>query len=139
MNGWVACWLLLQSQCKSHHKTSHQWAFHPIFVFLLVLDEEITKIYIYIFKSLACLALQTETIVKKITQTKLPKYVMSRALGWKDDVIFGQNSEITVIVYLMQDFEKCLQIMESHHTLKLTCLEKNRTDQGWGQLKRWKF
>ena len=29
--------------------------------------------FIYIFKSLACLALQMETIVKKITKHKLPK------------------------------------------------------------------
>ena len=29
--------------------------------------------FVYIFKSLACLALQMETILKKITQPKLPK------------------------------------------------------------------
>ena len=63
------------------------------FRFSLVLADEVTKIPEYyviclftFFKCLACLALQTETIVKKITQPKLPKmkkelpkYVMSRA------------------------------------------------------------
>ena len=61
--------------------------------FSLVLADEVTKVQEYyviclftFFKSLACLALQTETIVKKImqpklskTKTKLPKYVMRRA------------------------------------------------------------
>ena len=46
------------------------WAVHPIFDFrfLLVLADEVTFL-----NSLACLALQTETIVKKIMQPKLPK------------------------------------------------------------------
>ena len=46
----------------------------------LILADEVMKIPEYyiiclftFFKSLACLALQTETIVKKITQPKLPK------------------------------------------------------------------
>ena len=51
------------------------WAFHPIFAFRfsLVWANEVKKMFIYIFKSLASLALQTETIVKKIMQPKLPK------------------------------------------------------------------
>ena len=48
-------------------------SFSSHFRFLLVLDDKVTKMFIYIFKSLVCLALQTETIVKKITQPKLPK------------------------------------------------------------------
>jgi hypothetical protein len=54
--------------------------FHPIFRFSLVLADKVTKIWKHyliclftFFKSLACLALQTEIIVKKITQPKLPK------------------------------------------------------------------
>ena len=50
------------------------------FRFSLVLADEVIKntkilrnMFIYMFKSLACLALQTETIVKKVTQPKLPK------------------------------------------------------------------
>ena len=35
------------------------------------------NMFVYIFKSLALLALQTETIVKKITQPKLPKTKMN--------------------------------------------------------------
>ena len=57
-----------------------KWAFHPIFRFSLVLADEVTKIWKYyimclftFLKILACLALQTETNVKKITQPKLPK------------------------------------------------------------------
>ena len=48
-------------------------SFSSHFRFSLVLADEVTKMFIYIFKSLACLALQTETIVKKIIQPKLPK------------------------------------------------------------------
>ena len=50
------------------------------FLFSLVLADEVTKIPEYYviclftsFKSLACLALQMETIIKKITQIKLQK------------------------------------------------------------------
>ena len=43
------------------------------FRFSLVLADEVTKMFIYIFESLACLALKLETIVKKIMQLKLPK------------------------------------------------------------------
>ena len=63
----------------------HLWDFHPIFAFhfLLVLADKATKMFIYI---LSCLALQTETIVKKkhnLSYQKwkmnLPKFVMSQA------------------------------------------------------------
>jgi hypothetical protein len=46
------------------------------FRFSLILADEVMKIrkyYVISFKSLAGLALQTETIIKKITQPKLPK------------------------------------------------------------------
>ena len=49
------------------------WAFHPIFVFCRFWPTKLRKCLFTFFKSLACLALQTETIVKKITQPKLPK------------------------------------------------------------------
>jgi hypothetical protein len=45
-------------------------SFSSHFGFLLVLADEATKMFIYIFKSLT---LQTETIVKKITHSKSPK------------------------------------------------------------------
>ena len=48
-------------------------SFSSQFRFSLVLADKVTKIFIYIFKSLARLALQMETIVKKIMQPKLPK------------------------------------------------------------------
>ena len=48
-------------------------SFSSHFRFSLVLADEVTKMFIYIFKSLACLALKTETIIKKISQPKLPK------------------------------------------------------------------
>ena len=46
--------------------------------------QKLRKCLFTFFKSLACLALQTETIIKKITQPKLPKtklpiYVLSQA------------------------------------------------------------
>ena len=51
--------------------------FIPFFIFRWFWPTKLRKYYvIYLFtffKSLACLALQTETIVKKITQPKLPK------------------------------------------------------------------
>ena len=44
------------------------------------------NVYLHFFKSLACLAMQTETIVKKIMQLtsqkkNLPKFVMNQALN----------------------------------------------------------
>ena len=48
--------------------------FSSHFRFSLVLANEAAKMFIYVhFLSLTCLALQTETIIKKITQPKLPK------------------------------------------------------------------
>ena len=49
------------------------WAFHSIFVFCWFWPMKLRKCLFTFFKSLACLALQMETIVKKITQPKLPK------------------------------------------------------------------
>ena len=43
------------------------------FVFSLVSATKLRKCLLTFFKSLACLALQTETIVMKITQPMLPK------------------------------------------------------------------
>ena len=43
------------------------------FVFRWFWPTKLQKCLLTFFKSLACLALQTETIVKKITQPKLPK------------------------------------------------------------------
>ena len=74
-------------------------------LFLVILTDEVTKIqkyvFLHFFKSLARLSLQTETIVKKITQpklrkTKLPKYVMNWALvsiQWHKCEIFMKNLE----------------------------------------------
>ena len=45
----------------------------PFFVFCWFWLTKLRKCLFTFFKSLACLALQTETIVKKITQPKLPK------------------------------------------------------------------
>ena len=48
-------------------------SFHPIFVFRWFWQTKLRKCLFTFFKSLVCLALQTETIVKKIMQPKLPK------------------------------------------------------------------
>ena len=75
-----------------------RFSFHFRF---LVLADEVTKIGKYyviclftFFKSLACLALQTETIVKKnhateVTKrkTKIPKFVLNQAVGMRKFIL----------------------------------------------------
>ena len=81
MNPCHILWKFLNDHLRFEGFVSNE-LFIPFFDFRfsLVLADEVTKIPEYyviclftFFESLACLALQTETIVKKITQPKLPK------------------------------------------------------------------
>ena len=100
------------------------WAFHPIFRFSLVFGRRsyenmkiLRNMFVYIFKSLACLALQMETIVKKITQPKLPKtknevtkicnepgisfeiWIDFYLLTWKEKDNFKYSSSLRIICF----------------------------------------
>ena len=102
--------------------------FSSHFRFSLVLANEAAKMFIYVhFLSLACLTLQTETIIKKITQPKLPKMKneltkICNESGNRHSYFTGLelNNNSTVFSYcICNDFSRFLQnISKSSFTVK---------------------